>query len=269
MWLDYHSLYNKYRAGRRPGQWLSPASGSPASWGPWLPSSRPAWPPSLCGAPLASCAPDPPWSALGTGRGTGLRADQRGLPRGGVPESTGHTYPTLCCHGTYGCQCPGPPSCRRPKSLSATTKRRMCQWGRLRRAKGLPPTGRDTASNHPLTWLPVSLRADSMEKGSSPLSLGSEPPQLYSLASRVPSGADSRGLGCSCQPCPQEPSVSQLFQSDSGVLGSGLLVCRTGRHCHVETRMEGSQEGHPCPVTSAQLTCPAPPPCARLLQLSC
>lgn len=91
------------------------------------------------------------------------------------------------------------------------------------------------------------------------MSLGSGPPQLYSLASRVPSGADSRGLGCSCQPCPQEPSVSQLFQSDSGVLGSGLLVCRTGRHCHVETRMEGSQEGAPLPspLCPAHLPCPA------------
>lgn len=86
------------------------------------------------------------------------------------------------------------------------------------------------------------------------MSLGSGPPQLYSLASRVPSGGGSGGLG-SCQSCSHEPSASQLLQSDSWDLWPGLLACRRGGGDSAREG-EGGAGGTPLPRTHA-LFCPA------------
>ena len=77
------------------------------------------------------------------------------------------------------------------------------------------------------------------------MSLGSCPPQLYSLASRVPSGGGSGGLG-SCQSCSHEPSASQLLQSDSWDLWPGLLACR--REGDSAREEEGGAGASPSPI---------------------
>lgn len=77
------------------------------------------------------------------------------------------------------------------------------------------------------------------------MSLGSGPPQLYSLASRVPSGGGSGGLG-SCQSCSHEPSASQLLQSDSWDLWPGLLAYR--REGDSAREGEGGAGASPPPI---------------------